>query len=87
MRLSTRQTKRATKSYSIERDLHSYVTRTRGSASASARVNELLRKAIAKEEEAELEKEAARFFAVVQAEERKEARAFQRAAKRTLARD
>ena len=79
--------KRATRSFSIEHELHSYVVRTRGTASASERVNALLRKAMDAEREAELEREAARFFSAVQAKERKEARAFQKASKRAFARD
>jgi len=87
MRNTASQQKRATKSYSIDQGIHAYVVRTRGSASASERVNGLLRRAIEDEQDAELEREAAEFFSAVPQTARREAKAFERAAKRSLARD
>ncbi len=81
-----RISKRTTKSYSIERQVEVYVTRTRGEVSASQRVNELLRRAIEEEREEQLEREAAQFFSELPADLRKEERAFQKATKRSLAR-
>jgi hypothetical protein len=77
---------RATKSFSIDRELHRYVVRTRGAASASERVNQLLRRAIEVEQQVELDREAARFFAAVRGEDRKGIRSFQKAAKRSIRR-
>lgn len=79
-------TKRTSKSFSIDREVEVYVTRTRGEISASERVNELLRKAIEEERDEQLEQEAAQFFSTLHAGPRREERAFQRATKRSLAR-
>ncbi len=79
--------RKASKSFSIDRDVHAYVIRTRGAASASERVNELLRKAMEREGDEQLEEEAAQFFSTLHPNHRKEERAFQRAAKRSLKRD
>jgi len=87
MRNSTSTARRATKSYSIDPELHGYVLRTRGRGSASERVNQLLRRAIESEQDAELEAQAARFYAIAGKGERKEARAFYRLTKRSLSRD
>lgn len=81
-----RTSNRTSKSYSIERQVDAYVTRTRGKVSASERVNELLRRAIEEEQEENLEREAAQFFSELPADFRKEERAFQKATKRSLAR-
>lgn len=78
--------KRTSKSFSIDREVETYVRRTRGTVSASERVNQLLRKAIEEECETELEQEASRFFSALQSRTRKEERAFQKATKRSLAR-
>jgi len=54
---------RLAKSYTIEPEVNSYVLATKGDASASERVNELLKRAIAQERYERLEQEAAAFFA------------------------
>lgn len=76
---------RISKSYSIDADVDSYVSDTRGDHSASERVNELLRHAIANEKYEQLGREAAEFFSG--GSDRSEAKAFQKASLRTLARD
>jgi len=78
---------RVSKSYTIELPLSRYVERTRGRRSRSERVNELLRKAVLPEQREHLESEAARFFAAQPRAARTEAKAFQRAATKTLSRD
>ena len=74
------------KSYTIEPDVNNYVEATKGTLSASKRVNELLKRAIVQEQYEQLEKEAAGFFAV-EAGDRSESKALQRASRRTLERD
>jgi hypothetical protein len=74
------------KTYTIEPDVNHYVEATKGSLSASKRVNELLKRAIVQEQYEQLEKEAAEFFAA-EADDRSETMSFQRAARRTLERD
>ena len=84
MPASTREP-RISKSYTIDAAVEDYVTKTRGDQSASERVNNLLRRAIASEKYEQLEREAAQFFAAET--ECSEAKAFQSASLRTLARD
>lgn len=74
------------KSYTIDPDVNNYVEATKGSLSASKRVNELLKRAIIQEQYAQLEREAQEFFAA-EAGDRSETRAIQSAARRTLERD
>jgi hypothetical protein len=76
---------RISKSYTIDAAVEDYVTSTRGDQSASERVNDLLRRAIASEKHEQLEREAAQFFAAET--ERSETKAFQTASLRTLARE
>ena len=76
---------RLAKSYTIEPEIDSYVSATKGSCSASERVNELLKIAIVQETHEKLEREAAAFFALDIG--RTETKAFQKAAFRTLERD
>lgn len=79
---------RVTKSYSIDRSIDAFLRKTsRGRRSVSDRVNELLHRAIEMEEERGLEIEAERFYGSVPAEERAETKAFQAAAKASLAQD
>ena len=78
---------RISKSFTIESDISEYVTNTKGKRSASERVNDLLRRAMLQEKYERLETEAAAFFAIAGAKDRKETHAFQRAARRTLERD
>jgi len=77
---------RIAKSFTIERDINSYVEETKGDRSASDRVNELLRHAIVQEQYRKLEIEAAEFFADGKADD-SEAEAFRKASLRTFSRD
>jgi hypothetical protein len=72
---------RKTQSFSLDPNLLSEIQRTKGNASASERVNQLLEYALQMERKAGLYKEAAEFFAV--ADDRDERRAFQQASLRT----
>ena len=78
---------KAAKSFTIEPEIDAYVVSTKGQRSASARVNELLRRAMIEEQYERLEAEAAAFFAEPRNSDRKGARAFQKASIRTLSRD
>ena len=77
---------RKTRSFSLDPDVLSGVERTKGSASASERVNQLLKYALEMERKAELFEEAGRFFSSAPAE-REERRAYQRASVRSWARE
>lgn len=77
---------RLAKSYTIEAEVDSYVSATKGDASASERVNELLKRGIAQEQSERLDLEAAAFFGT-EADHRTGTKAFQKAARRTLERD
>ena len=85
MLLATRK-HRISKSYMIDTDVEDYVSSTRGDASASERVNDLLHRAIASERREQLEREAAEFFSADK-EHRSGTKAFQEASLRTFARD
>ena len=74
------------KSYTIDPDVNNYVEATKGSLSASKRVNELLKRAILQEQYDQLEMEAAEFFST-ETVDRSETKSLQRAARRTLERD
>jgi hypothetical protein len=76
---------RLAKSFTIEPDLNEYVDETKGDASASERVNQLLRRAMLQEQYDRLEAEAGEFFAGAQAD-RAEAKSFQKASLRTFGR-
>lgn len=69
---------KATRSFSLDRDLLAEVKRTRGTLSESERVNRLLRSALTREKRAALEREIADFFASKR-DDRKELRAFEAA--------
>jgi hypothetical protein len=77
---------RVAKSFTIDPDVNEYVDTTKGDHSASDRVNELLKRAIAQERYQRLEGEAEQFFA---AEDpgRAETQAVQKAALKTFDRD
>lgn len=77
---------RMAKSFTIEPDINEYVDQTKGDASASERVNKLLRRAMIQEQYDRLEAEAAEFFADAQ-DDRAETKSFQKAAVRTFSRD
>ena len=78
---------KAVKSFSLDRSTVAYVVETRGERSASERANELLRRAIVREQYDALEQEAGEFFATLSGEDRKAARGLQAATRRSLARD
>jgi hypothetical protein len=77
---------RLAKSFTIEPDLNEYVDKTKGDASASERINKLLRRAMIQEQYDRLEAEAAEFFGATKAG-RSEAKSFQKASLRTFGRD
>ena len=74
-------------SFSVEAPVISYIEKTTRNRSRSERVNELLKRAIELERYEKLEAEAAEFFAAPSKAERAEARAFERASIKSLARD
>jgi hypothetical protein len=69
---------RTTRSYSLDPRVVAEVQRTKGQASASERVNQLLRYALEMERKASLAEEAAEFFGNAP-DDRQEWRAFQKA--------
>jgi hypothetical protein len=69
---------RKTRSFSLDHDVLSEVERTKGSNSASERVNQLLKYALETERKASLYQEAAEFFGSA-TEDRQGRRAFQKA--------
>jgi Arc/MetJ family transcription regulator len=77
---------KATKTFSLDRDILATVKRTKGSTSESERVNQLLRTALDLEKKASRDREAAEFFATLP-KDRKERRAFQKATSAALARE
>ena len=82
-----RKATRFSKSFTIDRSILDYLQRTRSSLSRSERVNELLRRAILKEQCEALEREAAEFFATTGKKERAESRAFAAASQRAITRE
>jgi hypothetical protein len=78
---------RVAKSFTIDPEISEYVAETKGEQSASERVNDMLRRAMQEEKCQRLEKEAQAFFSAGGAKDRKETRAFQKAAIRTFQRD
>lgn len=82
-----RKDNRQAASFTLDPTVLDYVRSTRGRRSRSERVNELLHRAMELERRQALEAEAAAFFASVPRSERIESRAFQRLARRSLARD
>lgn len=77
---------RTPKTFTIEPQIDEYVLATKGRNSASARVNELLTRAILLEQYEKLESEAAAFYAA-SVDSRSETRKLQKASLRTLNRD
>ena len=75
-----------TRSFSLDPDVLSEVERSRGSASASERVNSLLKSALEIERRANLWQETARFFRTAP-DDREERRAFQNANLRSWSRE
>ena len=86
MRAAKRSALRKTRSFSLEPDLLSEIERTRGDASASERVNQLLEFALEMERKENLYQEAARFFGSVK-EDPEARRAFRRASLRSWGRE
>ena len=82
---SLRSKLRKTQSYSLDPRIVSEIQRTRGQASASERVNQLLRYALETERKASLAEEAGQFFMRLP-NDRQERRAFQKANLKTWAR-
>jgi hypothetical protein len=76
---------RKTRTFSLDPDVLSEVERTKGQASASERVNHLLKYALEMERKSSLCREAAQFFGTAP-DDREERRAFQKANMRTWAR-
>lgn len=74
-----------TQSYSLDPGIVSEIQRTKGQASASERVNQLLSSALEMERKASLSQEAAEFFADAPSD-RQERRAFQKASLKSWAR-
>jgi methylase of polypeptide subunit release factors len=68
---------RKTRSYSLDAEVVAQIERTKGEASASERVNHLLRYALEMERKASLAEEAAKFFAS-KSRDREEHRAFRK---------
>ena len=83
MSISTRMAK----SFTLDREVNDYMTRTKGEHSASERVNQLLKRAMLQEQYDKLEAEAEAFFASVKDSDRKAARDFQSASIRFITRD
>jgi hypothetical protein len=77
---------KATKTFSLDRDILASVKKTKGTASESERVNQLLRTALDLERKAARDREAADFFSAAP-RDRKERRALQRATLTVLARE
>ena len=77
---------KASKTFSLDKEVLAEVKRTRGAGSESERVNNLLRFALDLEKRAALHKEAAGFFRRT-ADDRRERRAYEAANIRSWARD
>lgn len=82
-----RKANKIIKSFALEPEVHAYIVHTRAGHSASERANELLKRAIAGEEQERLATEAQAFFREMGAADSEESRAFQAATLRALARD
>lgn len=77
-----RSAARKTRTFSLDPDVLTEVERSKGNASASERVNHLLKCALEMERKASLFDEAAQFFSTAP-DDREERRAFQKANLRT----
>jgi len=78
---------RQVKSFTINNEILTEISSTKGTASTSERVNELLRRALDLERRERLEQEAQEFFANDGQESHRERLAYRKASKRTLSRD
>ncbi len=81
-----RSNTRKTRSFSLDPDLLSEIESTKGTASASERVNSLLKYALEMERKANLYEEAAQFFASAP-DPRDESRAFHKASLKSWERE
>jgi hypothetical protein len=77
---------RKTRSFSLDPEVLDQVERTKGQASASERVNHLLKYALEMEQKANLYQEAAQFFSTAP-DDHEERRAFQKASLQTWSRE
>jgi hypothetical protein len=84
---SMAQTKRFSKTFTVDRSILDYIQRTRSNRSRSERANELMHRGMLDEQSASLEREAAEFFGAEGEPERAESRSFAKAGLKTLARD
>jgi hypothetical protein len=75
------------KTFTIDKDVLRYVAGTARGGSESERVNQLLKQAIMREMYRRLEMEAAEFFAAPTRRSRRETKAFQSAAIKSITRD
>jgi len=82
-----RKATRSATSFTIDDAILDYLQRTRAGRSRSERVNELLRRAIAREQSDALAREAAGFFGAMGTAERAERKAFTDATRRSVTRD
>jgi hypothetical protein len=78
---------KVSKSVTIDAEVGEYIAGTRGSASTSERLNDLLRIAIQQEQRESLEQQAQSFYSVPRNSDRAGIRAFKRAAIRAQRRD
>lgn len=79
--------KRTTRTFSVEKEILKEVERTRGSVSASERVNQLLKTGLDAERRESLHAEASRFFATESKDDSKARRAFQSASIKSMTRE
>jgi hypothetical protein len=80
-------TAKTNRSFSLERWVVKEVERTKGSASASERVNTLLKSALELERTQSLERETQAFFSAIPHEEEESREAFHSASLRSLSRE
>jgi Arc/MetJ family transcription regulator len=78
---------RQVKSFTISSEIMAEISNTKGTASTSERVNELLRRALDLERRERLEQEAKEFFGEESEKSRRERSAFQKASRQALSRD
>ena len=84
--VAMRSAVRKTRSFSLDPEVLDQVERTKGQASASERVNHLLKYALDMERKANLHQEAAQFFSTAP-DDRAERRAFHKANLRSWSRE
>lgn len=77
---------RLPKTFTVEQSVLEEVERTKGDSSTSERVNELLKRALEQERQEALERDAQLFYSDI-GKDRREERAFQKASRRSLAKE